>query len=48
VRIYREIPISVICPQQIVSYEDNIPLGPVQPGTYTIIVNGVTQTVEVD
>jgi hypothetical protein len=46
VKIYRELPLGVMCPMVIVEYSDSISLGPVQPGSYTIDVNGVI--VEVD
>lgn len=48
VEIYRNLPPDTFCPMNIVPFEQNIPLdGGFEPGTYTIIVNGVSVEVEV-
>ncbi|MEZ4672060.1 MAG: hypothetical protein R3E39_29495 [Anaerolineae bacterium] len=41
IKIYREMPISIICAQNLVLYRDTIRVeGPFEAGTYTIDVNG--------
>lgn len=40
VEIYRELPLAVMCPAILRTYEDTIPLGEFAPGTYIIEVNG--------
>jgi hypothetical protein len=48
VRIFRQVPIDVMCPMNIVPYDETIPLeGGFEPGTYTIDVNGVTIDVQI-
>ena len=47
VRIFREVPADVMCPMNIVPYDETIPLGSFEPGTYTIDVNGVTIEVQI-
>lgn len=41
VQIFREMPLAVMCPSNIISYEASISLGAFDPGSYTIIVNDV-------
>lgn len=41
VEIYRLLPAGVACPMIVVDYQETIPLGTLEPGTYTINVNGV-------
>ncbi len=46
--IYREVPMSVMCPQVVLPYNDSIKLdGSFEPGTYTIHVNEYTLEVKV-
>ncbi len=48
VRIYREIPIDIMCTMQLVIYNETIMLdGGFEPGTYTIDVNGVITEVTI-
>ncbi|MEM6281944.1 MAG: hypothetical protein AAF787_07105 [Chloroflexota bacterium] len=42
VDIYRDIPQDIICTMQIQSYNESIALGALEPGSYTITVNGTT------
>lgn len=46
VQIFREMPLAVMCPANIIPYEASINLGAFDPGTYTIIVNDVETQVE--
>lgn len=48
VRIYREIPIDIMCTMQLVIYDESIKLdGSFESGTYTIDVNGVITEVTI-
>ena len=41
IKIYRDVPLAVLCAQMLVPYMDTIRVeGPFEPGTYTIDVNG--------
>ncbi|RMG76023.1 MAG: hypothetical protein D6711_05175 [Chloroflexi bacterium] len=48
VMLYRELPPGVMCPAQIVPFEETLSLGPVQAGDYTLQINNyeITFTVE--
>lgn len=47
VEIYREVPVAASCPAVVIDYAATVALGPVEPGTYTIWVNGyfIEQTI---
>lgn len=48
VRIYRNVPIDIMCTMQLVIYDETIMLdGSFEPGTYTIDVNGVITEVTI-
>lgn len=47
IRIYREMPLAIACPQIYVPYEDSLLVGPLQPGTYTVTVNGQPYTLDI-
>ena len=48
VRIFREVPADVMCPMNIVPFEETYNLGAVDPNTYTLHVNDYTTEVRVD
>ncbi|MEL6148710.1 MAG: hypothetical protein AAFR56_03735, partial [Chloroflexota bacterium] len=39
VDIYRDVPLAAMCPMMIQPYNESIPLGFMEPGSYTITVN---------
>lgn len=48
VEIYREVPLNIMCPAVLLSYNESIHLdGSFEPGTYTIVVNNFTLEVTV-
>ncbi len=48
VEIFRDVPLAVMCPAMLITYDDTIKLdGTFEPGTYTILVNDFTLEVTV-
>lgn len=47
VTVYREVETDVMCPMNIVLYENTIDLGAVEPGSYTVNINDVTVSFDV-
>ena len=47
IKIIGERPDGVACAQVISSYDKSIPLGPLDPGSYTLHVNNLTKTFQV-
>ncbi|MDX1992288.1 MAG: hypothetical protein SF029_07855 [bacterium] len=47
IELYRELPPDAMCPMVISDYQENIALGALRPGRYTINVNGYVVTAEI-
>jgi hypothetical protein len=48
VEIFRDVPLAVMCPAMLITYDDTLKLdGTFEPGTYTILVNDFTLEVTV-